>query len=441
MAKVQIYKMRDSLLFLLINYVIFEYNLLIMRYILVAVNILFVFSVLFSQPQSCDGVRYREARFDSVQVTTIKYGENINNIGATIELYMDIHEPFGDQADVRPLMILAHGGSFVSGTRNDMSALCDAIASMGYVCATIDYRLAFFFQIPDSTALLDVVAKAIGDFKAANRYFLKDADTENRFRIDTGFVVYGGVSAGAITAVNAAYLDSTDSLPNYLQSIFDQNGGLEGNTGDTTNQSYQARAHAVFNLSGAIYRSDWIDDGEAPIYSYHGDADETVPFGAGHVSFLGNPIVSLKGSSVIHDRADSVGLINRLLAVPSGGHTDIYDPEGLYSDSLEILVEEFPNFMADLYCSPLTAIQQLSGQEQIKIYPNPTSGLLYLDRLGVDRLGYQLFNVSGALVQSGNVRGPSISIDKKMTRGFYILRLFDLSSGYRFLSQRIILTD
>ena len=57
---------------------------------------------------------------------------------------MDIYQPTGDNVTHRPLVILAHGGSFVNGTRSSdypITALCADLAHKGYVTVSIDYRL------------------------------------------------------------------------------------------------------------------------------------------------------------------------------------------------------------------------------------------------------------------------------------------------------------
>ena len=49
----------------------------------------------------------------------------------------------GDTENNRPLIILAHGGSFIAGVRANpsMVSLGEAFAKRGYVVASISYRL------------------------------------------------------------------------------------------------------------------------------------------------------------------------------------------------------------------------------------------------------------------------------------------------------------
>ncbi len=93
--------------------------------------------------------------------------------------------------------------------------LCENYVQKGYVAATIDYRLFPNEQLgnPDSLELIDANIKAVGDMKAAIRYFRQSVDEGNPYRIDPGFIVVGGYSAGAFTALHLSYLNEDDDIP------------------------------------------------------------------------------------------------------------------------------------------------------------------------------------------------------------------------------------
>src|SRR5262245_55691064 len=99
---------------------------------------------IFGQSIDTSGGRYWNDLFTNVTITNnINFGSAVTYTGTTQNLSMDVYEPSGDTVAMRPLLIFAHGGSFISGTRNDLdvTTLCTRFAKMGYVCATIDYRL------------------------------------------------------------------------------------------------------------------------------------------------------------------------------------------------------------------------------------------------------------------------------------------------------------
>ena len=109
-------------------------------------------------------------RFDQEIFTTVNktadvvYGANTDYQGANMILKMDIYQPDGDTMSQRPLIIFAHGGSFVAGDKSngDQADLCTSFAKRGYICATINYRLGIAFPINSATAT-DAVEPATRD--------------------------------------------------------------------------------------------------------------------------------------------------------------------------------------------------------------------------------------------------------------------------------------
>ena len=69
-----------------------------------------LFTGLLSPAQSCTDCRYASYIFDSVETSTVKFGEGENADGDLQELFMDIYTPYGDTASNRPLIIFAFGG-------------------------------------------------------------------------------------------------------------------------------------------------------------------------------------------------------------------------------------------------------------------------------------------------------------------------------------------
>src|SRR4051812_27343269 len=96
----------------------------------------------------CGSARYDTEVFSAVTVKSdTAYGSNTDVNGSNVILTMDIYQPAGDTAEIRPLIVWAHGGSFIGGTKNDgdVTSLCNHFAKRGYVCASINYRLGVSF--------------------------------------------------------------------------------------------------------------------------------------------------------------------------------------------------------------------------------------------------------------------------------------------------------
>jgi len=351
-----------------------------MRFFTTTIFLLTFFSSSFSQDElACDGVRYINNVFTEVEKTTVTYGSNSNLLGFNQELEMDVYQPVGDVHEQRPVIILAFGGSFLVGSRETMEVYCEQFARMGYVAATIDYRLGFLGASGD--AVTGAVMRAVSDMKGAIRYFRSDADSGNTFNIHPDYILVGGYSAGSITALHTAYLDENDDIPATTQTIIDENGGLEGNTGDSTNLSYSSEVFAVYNLSGGLAQKSWLDESETePLVSYHGTDDATVPF----VSGLAGGLAPIDGTSLLHEQANAFSLPNYVKVVEGGGHGDIY-LDDFYQDDLVEFVLNSNIFLQNQMCPDfqvpiLTDVEDLESNESlVSIFPNPSYDVINFD--------------------------------------------------------------
>jgi para-nitrobenzyl esterase len=361
--------------------------------------------------------------FDSVKVTTQQYGKNISLVGDSLALFMDIYEPVSDPAAKRPAIILAFGGTYISGDRTQLAFLGRLFAQHGYVVACIDYRIwpLFVLGFPDSAAIVDIAMKAMGDMRASVRYIKSQADV---FRIDTNLIFVGGVSSGAITAIQVAYLDAGDQVPDFLKKVIDFNGGLEGSSGKNT-MNYSSKVKGVLNLSGAIFDLNWIDPGEPVMISMHGTADNIVPYGDGIAAGL----VGVKGSGVIHPVLKSKNIKETLITVPGGGHTDIYfEPQ--YAFFVDSFVNEAKKFLHGEICN-LTSPIRHPEIVQAKIYPTPA-----IDYVMVESTGNRLIHSARLIDLMGRsiplqFHQNKIDLHRNLSPGMYILEL-----NYRGVSQR-----
>jgi len=266
---------------------------------------------------------------------------------------MDIYMPAAgtDTLSQRPVLVWAFGGAFVAGDRTQMHFLARESAKLGYVSASIDYRiLQLSFPFPDSTEMMDIAVKASSDMKAAVRHFVKDADTDNLYNINPNQIFVGGLSAGAITALMTGAVDESDINSDFLQGLIDANGGIDGNTGSVENQSYGYDVAGIINLSGAVYQKEFIDGDDPSIFSVHGDADEIVPYVFGKPNIGITIDFSLYGSKSIFDRSQEVGLRNDLVTIEGGGHTDIYIEEQYAQTRTDFFALGF-QFLKDEICN------------------------------------------------------------------------------------------
>lgn len=145
------------------------------------------FTAALSSAQ-CDGDRFFNQVFnDYTETTNITYGENIDYLGINTQLLLDVYQPVGDAETSRPLIILVHGGSFVGGSKDgaDVTSLAADFAKMGYVVASINYRLGINIFIALEISATEAVVRGYHDAKAAVRFFRKDAaENGNTYNIN-----------------------------------------------------------------------------------------------------------------------------------------------------------------------------------------------------------------------------------------------------------------
>ncbi|RSK51078.1 alpha/beta hydrolase [Hymenobacter rigui] len=279
--------------------------------------------------------RYHRPVFRQVQVRrNVEFAHVTTMIGLPQTLYMDVYEPQGDTVRRRPLVVLAHEGGFLTGTRDDavMTALCTRLARLGYVAATIDYRL-YFFPF-DTVGIGRAAIRATQDMRAAVRFFRHDAATAHKYRIHPQYVFVGGSSAGGFMALQTGYLNKPSEVPAYLDLA--ALGGLEGTGGHA---GYSSRPRGVVNLCGALARASWLEPGDPPLCSVHGTRDGLVPYAKGTIGAQ-LPAQLVYGSGALRLRANAVGVPNVLRRLRGAGHVP-YSFEPTYIDSAFFAMRDF----------------------------------------------------------------------------------------------------
>ena len=318
----------------------------------------------------CNGGRYYQDVFPTYTLTSdVTYGEALNVSGDLQSLELDVYQPEGDTLSQRPLLILAHGGSFVFGSKTglDVVSLCNKFVKLGYVVASIEYRLGFG-GLPNVSSATQAVYRGTSDMKAAIRFFRKNFSEGNTYRINPDYIFTGGVSAGAFTALHAAYIDQESEIPAEVDPI--EFGGVEGNSG---NPGFPSNTRAVVNLCGAIGDTSWINTGDVPNISMHGTLDATVPYGTDLISVFGIGLLTVDGSASIAQRMNNLEIEHEFISWQGADHVPFVSNAN-YQDSVYQFVVPF---LADfLGCDP-TDISAVESSLTLDLFPNPTNGTLF----------------------------------------------------------------
>ncbi len=388
----------------------------------------------------CDQGRYSTELFPQVTTTSnVQFGQNTDFIGQNQTLSMDIYEPTGDTETARPLIIWAHGGSFIAGSKTDADVvtLSEAFARRGYVCASIDYRVGMWPI--DSVNAVTAVVRAVQDMKAAVRYFYMDRATSDTYKIDTTRIIVGGSSAGAITALHLAYLDKDCEVEPYIPlSTMTALGGLEGTSG---NPGYSSDVHGVINLCGALANYGWLEAGDIPFCSLHGDQDGTVPYGRGIASVSGFNIIHMDGSQMLKARAEAEGVQNNFYTHYDGDHA-VYAFSAAYMDTTIEFVGDFlvdflgcsepvvrpentPTGSAFLY--PLThcGLNTIEpGNITLEVYPNPAKNEFTVRYEQSESLTLNVMDNQGRLILREALYGTETTVNaSEWKTGIYFIQL------------------
>lgn len=364
---------------------------------------------LFAQ---CDG-RYETEVFPTVSVTEVEYTDVFDWSTSNSGLDMDVYTPDGDSYSERPLIIFAHGGVFIAGDKDNiaMVELCEAFAKRGYVTASIQYRLTNFSSLTDSMQMLQTVANGISDFKAAIRYFRKDAlQNGNTFGIDVDQIYVGGYSAGAILATNLAFMNDTTGIPAHYLSIINSSGGFEGNSG---NLGYSSNINGVVNIAGAVYKTSYINSNEVPIVSVHASDDTTVPFDCDH-ALSNSLILKICGSGEIHEKTDLMGIHDSLHVISVGGHS---------APILQLATVSIP-VISDFLYTTLDCYGLSNMEEQdlaVEFYPNPAKEYITIEaKKHINRI--QLLDFSLRVVKEQALNSYRQKLDlTTLNNGVYFL--------------------
>lgn len=217
--------------------------------------------------------RYRAQIFASATKSTAVYASPPDLLtNAATPLSLDVYRPVGDASTSRPLLVWVHGGGFAYGNRDGSAGEANDYARLGYVTASIDYRLdpgnhclqvqAGLYTgdqlVQERARCLRAIVAARDDAAAAIVWLRAHAAT---YGIDITRVAIGGDSAGAITAIHVGQTLNTPGGP----------------------PPADVAVRAVLAMSGCNYLAAadpaWaIDSQDAPIAVSASGGDSLVPF-------------------------------------------------------------------------------------------------------------------------------------------------------------------
>ncbi len=218
------------------------------------------------------------------KIKDIQYGASLPS-KQILDLYVPDQEKEG-----MPVLIFLHSGAFIWGDKSDYLAtqVCVDFARCGYVTAAVNYRLltdmpeaeGFFSNtVSLENPVKSQLYEAVRDVRTAVR-FLKGHAQE--YDIDSGRIFLSGYSAGAITALTAAFMDDTEADGYFTKSVTEGENECLDCQEVAGGQSGDATVAGVISINGAIFDHNILNDEKIPLLLLNSDKDEVIPLVQGH---------------------------------------------------------------------------------------------------------------------------------------------------------------
>ena len=284
-------------------------------------------SILICTASLCAQTPYTTKQYGWRVEKDLEYGVANNYAGIPTSLTLDLYKPVGDHNPQRPLMVLVHGGAWVTGCKENEAWLAVELAQRGYTVASVNYRKgwhkAAFVPNPgptaldypsnclyatDSMELIRAIYRGQQDVKGAIRWLkarsIQDSTCNQK-------VLVGGESAGAFLALAVGLIDRPEEKPSAcfalpdapipasnVTNCYDQNCVTQiitpsgtalqrpdlGPIGGSLNlNGYDNHVIGVASFFGGVpYEAlpkNWLQGPDTPaIYLYHQTCDGIVPF-------------------------------------------------------------------------------------------------------------------------------------------------------------------
>jgi acetyl esterase/lipase len=227
-------------------------------------------------------LQYQETRFETEIQEDLAFGTVTRSTGEPETLHLDVYQPAGDPAELRPAVLWFHGGGFRPGNdkrQRYIPLFARAFAARGFVGIAPDYRIR---ENPDSD-LAGTIEDAVSDGRSALGWVQTHAAD---YRIDPHRVILAGGSAGGMLVTNLVH-SSEKHFASQLEGVC-----------------------AVVDLwgtpAGTQRRFTQINPAAPATFIVHGTADALVPY---------------QNSLTFASELQQAGIPHTFLTLPDAPHT------------------------------------------------------------------------------------------------------------------------
>ncbi|SNR31675.1 alpha/beta hydrolase [Lutibacter flavus] len=270
-----------------------------MKYTLNLINKFTILLIIVICTYSCINSNY----IDVPKITASKEIINVSYGATSLQKY-DIYLPENRSVTTTKVIMLIHGGSWISGDKNDLNYLVTYLKNKNpnYAIVNINYQLATLEKSP--------FPMQINDIQLVIKH-LKSKSTEYEITTRIGII---GISAGGHLGMLYAY--GFDELNNVemVCSIIGPTNFLDQNYYD--NPDFTDIISGIQLITGVNY----IDNPEyysilSPYYVASESSPPTILFYGGM-----DPLVPISQGIDLHNKLDELGIINEFTLYENEGH-------------------------------------------------------------------------------------------------------------------------
>ncbi len=256
------------------------------------------------------------------------------------KLKCDIYTPDGDTNNNRPVIILAHTGSYLpplvnkqtTGSKDDSSIveLANRFAKRGYVVVAMNYRLgwnpAATSQEVATEQLIKATYRALQDMRNCVRFLRRNSDI---YGIDESKIIFGGQGTGGYIALAGATVSDRADIESNIKFrrgdasamvSVDTLGDWTGIGGvlpynDPADASVSSDVNMFFNFGGAMGDTAWMKASSKPMVAMHTTKDPFAPYNTGNVIVPTTGLTVIPNASGAGDvipKANALGVNNKL---------------------------------------------------------------------------------------------------------------------------------
>ena len=217
----------------------------------------------------------------------------------------DVFLPANRSESNTHVILLIHGGAWVSGDKEDVQGIVDLLRELmpDYAIINMNYRLTTKPNNPFVDQLEDVDLA------------IKELDIQSStYNISDSYAL-AGVSAGGHMAMQHSYTKNTDDKIKVVGNIVGPTYFLDPAYTMATEPSFQIIAAQIVGITGMPYTETAFYESVSPLSAVDGQTPPTIQFHGTE-----DPLIPASQGPLLRDRLDEYGIVNELIIYEGEGH-------------------------------------------------------------------------------------------------------------------------